>query len=272
MTQTVFLGLTPFQWVAVVVLLLTPALLLDALAGHYRRAFSHKVQYAPFVSGTLLVVITLAMVLWPDLRAIRTGCALTGWLCVVTGALGFVAHQYYGTYRKPGGYHQALHYALYGAPPLAPLALSVMGLLAVMAARGLGGGTSFGGINLRVALLGLTAVALLGAVLQAGLLHYRGAFNNFAMYLPVTVPVLAILLLFHALLTPRPEPTALGLSLWLTLLTGFGGLGMHLRGFDRQMGGLYLPLFNVLQGPPVWAPAAFSGFAVVGLIATYLLH
>jgi hypothetical protein len=58
---------------------------------------------------------------------------------------------------------------------------------------------------------------------------------------------------------------------WLTLLTGFVGLGMHLRGFDRQMAGLYVPLFNWLEGPPAFAPVLFVGLAAIGLVTTGLL-
>ena len=46
---------------------------------------------------------------------------------------------------------------------------------------------------------------------------------------------------------------------------------LHLRGFGRQMGGLYLIFFNWLEGPPAFAPALFTGFAAVGLIAIYFL-
>ena len=59
--------------------------------------------------------------------------------------------------------------------------------------------------------------------------------------------------------------------LWLTFLIGFVGLGMHLRGYGRQMGGLYLTIFNWLEGPPAFAPSLFTGFAAVGLIAIYFL-
>jgi hypothetical protein len=46
---------------------------------------------------------------------------------------------------------------------------------------------------------------------------------------------------------------------------------MHLRGFDRQMGGLYIGLFNWLEGPPAFAPMLFAAVAAVGLIAVYML-
>ena len=45
----------------------------------------------------------------------------------------------------------------------------------------------------------------------------------------------------------------------------------HLRGFGRQMGGLYVTVFNWLEGPPAWAPALFAGFAAVGLVTVHLL-
>lgn len=59
--------------------------------------------------------------------------------------------------------------------------------------------------------------------------------------------------------------------LWLTALVGFIGLGIHLRGFDRQRGGLFLPLFNWLSGPPAMAPALFVALAFVGLAAIHLI-
>jgi hypothetical protein len=42
---------------------------------------------------------------------------------------------------------------------------------------------------------------------------------------------------------------------------------MHLRGLDRQMGGLHVFLFNLLQGPPALAPAVYAALAAVGILA-----
>ena len=161
---------------------------------------------------------------------------------------------------------------MYGAPQLAPLALAGVGVLALIAGRGLTGQTSFAGVGLRPALLVYVSVMLAGAVLQAGLLHYRGAFNNPAMYAPLTAPLLTVFASVWAALAPgRGAFVVLAILLWLTFLTGFAGLGMHLRGLGRQMGGLYVALFNWLEGPPAFAPALFAGFAAVGLVAVYLL-
>lgn len=267
-----FIGLYPFQWVALVVAGLTLLLLADAFAGHYRSGFGLRAQYAPFISGGLLIPSAIAATVVPD--AVWANAALrgSGWLAVVTGLVGFGFHHYYGIVKKPGGYKWLLHYLMYGAPQLAPLALTATGVLALIAARGLSGETQFVGLNLRAALFGFVALALTGAIAQASILHYRGAFNNVAMYAPLTAPTLAVAVSAWATVRPHGSaPVVLVVLLWLTALIGFVGLGMHLRGFDRQMGGLYIPLFNILEGPPAWAPALFVGVATVGLVAVHLL-
>lgn len=267
-----FLGLNPFAWVALIVAALTLLLLADALAGHYRSGFVNRAQYVPFLSGGLLIACSLIAVAAPGAAWATTALRRAAWLAVATGGVGFLFHHYYGIAKKPGGYKWLLHYLMYGAPQLAPPALALMGVLAIIAARGLAGEVSVAGLSLRGALFGAVAVALSGAVLQAGLLHYRGAFNNPAMYLPFAAPALAAGASAWAALAPHGAAlAALAILLWLTLLTGFVGLGMHLRGLDRQAGGLYVSLSNLLEGPPAWAPALFSGLAAVGMVAVYLL-
>lgn len=270
MSETGFLGLTPFRWMAVVVVVLTPLLLTDALTGHYRTGFQVRAQYAPFISGGLLTLAALAALLAPGQGWARIACIVIGILGIASGLIGFVFHQVYGTARKPGGYRMTLHYAMYGAPTLAPLVLAALGMLAVLAALGMGGASRLAGLSLRQVAFALAAVSLLGSVLQAAILHYRGAYNNPLMYVPVSLPLVTVVLLAVAA-CGYSASVALGASLWMSFLIGFIGLGMHLRGLDRQMGGLHVPLFNTLQGPPIWAPALFSAFAAVGLAALYLL-
>ncbi|MCA1635716.1 MAG: hypothetical protein LC802_19015 [Acidobacteria bacterium] len=279
-----FLGLNPFAWVALIAAALTLLLLADALAGHYRSGFAFRSQYAPFLSGALLIAFTVTAIVMPNVEWANTALRGSAWIAIVTGGVGFGFHHYYGIAKKPGGYRWLLHYLMYGAPQLAPLALAMMGALSLISARGLAGGTSIAGLSLRAAMFAIVAVALAGAIVQAGILHYRGAFNNAAMYAPMTVPLLTVAGSLWAFVAPGPAALmTLAILLWLTLLTGFVGVGMHLRGFDRQsvgmhlrgfdrqMGGLYLPLFNLLEGPPASAPALFGGFAAVGLVAVYML-
>lgn len=267
-----FIGLNPFQWIALLVALLTLLILADAWAGHYRRDFIHRVQYAPFVSGGLLVIAAITTVIAPQNRAIALALGAAGWLAIVVGVIGFCFHHYYGIVRKPGGYKLLLNSLMYNAPPLAPLALTAMGVFALIAERGLAGNGEIAGVPIRVALLATIVVCLVGAITQAGILHFRGAFNNPLMYAPLTIPVVTALTGVWMMAEPSPSVLIVLVFLfWLTLLTGFVGLGMHLRGLDRQMAGLYVPLFNWLQGPPPFAPAMFAGLSAIGLITTSLL-
>lgn len=266
------LGLAGPEWLAIVIICLMPLLLMDVLVAHYRSSFKHPSQYLPFLTGTLLFIAALLVVFMPQNSSVRAALVACGWLNIVSGLLGFVIHQYYGTFTQPGGYRLWLHYAMYAAPILAPLALSAMGFLALLCVAALRGAHSLGGWPIRDELLTLTSVSLLASSLQAGILHYRGAFNNVFMYVPVSVPVLAVLAWLWSLVLPSAAAhTLVVFLLWLTFIAGFVGLGLHLRGLDRQMGGLYVTVFNILQGPPVWAPAVFSGFAAVGLISLYLV-
>lgn len=266
-----FLGLEAFQWLMLIAALLTLFLLADAFAGHYRSGFSFRVQFVPFLSGALLIIAAVSALAYPFADWSNILLWVAGWIAVASGIIGFGFHHFYGIAKKPGGHDWLLHYLMYGAPQLAPLGLSATGVLAVISANGLAGETEFAGLDFRVALLGFVAVALLGAILQAAVLHYRGAFNNPVMFVPLTVPLITAFFSLWAALAPSGlSLTILTICLWLTLLTGFIGLGMHLRGFDRQMGGLYIAIFNWLEGPPAFAPGLFAGFAAVGLVAVYL--
>jgi hypothetical protein len=272
MTATPFISLSPFQWIALVAAGLTLLLLADAFAGHYRSGFVFRSQFLPFISGSLLIVSAVTAVGKPEPAWSNLALRITGWIAIFSGVVGFGFHHYYGIAKKPGGYRWLLHYLMYGAPQLAPLALTIAGMLALVAAYGLANEISIAGVSLRTALLALVAIALAGATLQAAILHYRGAFNNPLMFAPLTVPVLAIVMSIWTIIGQNNIVLLMfTVLLWLTFLIGFVGLGMHLRGFGRQMGGLYVGIFNWLEGPPAFAPALFTGFAGVGLITVYLL-
>jgi hypothetical protein len=271
-SAALFIGLNEFQWMALLAALVTLFVLADAFAGHYRSGFAFRAQYAPFVTGGLLIVSAALAAFLPEVAWANATLRVAAWLAIASGVIGFGFHHYYGVVKKPGGYKWLLHYLMYGAPPLAPLALASTGALALVAARGLMGEASFVWLNLRAAALLLIASALLGAIFQAGILHYRGAFNNPAMYAPLTAPPLAAFACAWTALAPASRVALIvsTILLWLTFLVGFVGLGMHLRGLGRQMGGLYVTLFNWLEGPPAFAPALFTGLAAIGLMIVRL--
>ncbi|HEY0970734.1 MAG TPA: hypothetical protein VGE02_07150 [Gemmatimonadales bacterium] len=264
----VVLGLGVGRWMALVAALLTLLVMVESWIGHYRSGFPLRMQYAPLAAGSVLVVASVAAALAPDVVLVQLILRATGWLAVVAGVIGVGYHHRYGIAEKAGGYRWLLHYLMYGAPQLAPLALSVAGAVGIVASHALAHHATVAGIALPRALLALVSIALAGAIVQSGILHYRGAFNTPLMYAPLVLPPLAMV--GAAWLAAAPGARVVGVTravLWATFLLGFVGLGMHLRGLDRQMGGLHVFLFNLLQGPPPLAPAVFTTLAAAGLLA-----
>jgi hypothetical protein len=267
-----FLGLTGYQWLLLLAAVQATLLMADAFIGHFRSGFSLRAQYVPFVSGLLLLLSATAATIAPGAAAVTTAGVATGTLALLAGLIGAGYHHWYGITTKPGGYRWLLHHLMHHAPPLAPFALSVAGALVVLGARGDSGGSLLGA-PIRGLALGVVTVALFGLASQAALLHYRGAFNQPAMYLPVIVlPLAAGSIVWHlaapSVAAARGVATAL---LWASFLGGFVGAGMHLRGMDRQMGGLYMGVAAVLDAPPPGAPLLVAVLGASGLVALHLL-
>lgn len=267
-----FFGLNMFQILAVLTAVMTLLLLVDAFIGHYRSGFTRIVQYAPFITGGFLIICTIGIAVAPASSWLNTTLRIAGWLAMASGLIGFGFHHYYGMAKKPGGYKLFLHNLMYGAPQLAPMALTAMGFLGLVVAHGLNGSPGFAGINFDVLLFGFVAVTLFFTIVEAGILHYRGAFHNPLMYAPLTAPLLAVAASVWLASSPGNDlvKSILTVLLWLTLVAGFVGFGMHLRGQAKQFGGWKLWRFHLLEGPPISPPLFFSGLSAVGLTMIYL--
>jgi hypothetical protein len=254
------------RWLGLVVVILAPMAGWEAFLGHYRSGFSLKAQYAPLGTAVVLVVAAVAALVSPGRASVILQIA--GWAGVIAGIIGTGFHHYYGVVEKPGGYRWLLHQLMLHAPPLAPLSQAALGALLILAGRMAGGATTAFGIPISALIIEVCALTIVGAVAQSAILHYRGAYNNPLMYVPVTVPLLAAIALAWQGLAPSAFGERLAaFALWLTFVSGFVGLGMHIRGIDRQMGGFYMGMANLMQGPPLSAPLVFSGFAAAALAA-----
>ena len=114
----------------------------------------------------------------------------------------------------------------------------------------------------------LASVGLVGTIGEVALLHVRGAFHNPAMYAPVTIPPVAAALLAHAACAPsRPDRWFTRLWLRCTAVLGFAGVGFHMFGVARNMGGWRNWSQNIFSGPPLPAPPGFTALALAGLAA-----
>ena len=232
---------------------------LDSGIEHYRARFDDRVM----ILGPTMALLGLAASSWialhPDRAAARLPKIAFGTVAA-TGLVGLGFHTY-NILKRPGEL-DALN-LFYGAPAGAPAALSIAGLFGLMAGRAL---DDRGTVRTRLPKLaaGLVAVSLIGAVAEAGFLHFRGAFQNPAMYAPVTVPPLAAVSIGAAARSPSAVSVAKPL-LKATALLGIAGPMFHAYGIHRNMGGWRNWSQMILQGPPLPAPPAFLGIAIAGL-------
>jgi hypothetical protein len=270
---TRFIGITGYQWLLLLAALQAALLMPDAFVGHYRSGFTLRAQYVPFIVGVLLALSAVVAAVAPHAPVVTHIAVIAGSLALASGVVGAGYHHWYGITTKPGGYHWLLHHLMHHAPPLAPLALATAGALEVLAALGTSGSDHLWGISLRALAVTVVGVTLVGAAIQAALLHYRGAYNNVAMYIPVVVlPVAAGAAFLNAAASDNPTVHFIAaLLLWIAFASGFLGAGMHLRGMDRQMGGLYMGVAAILDAPPAGAPLFIAALSASGLVAMQLL-
>jgi hypothetical protein len=252
--------------------ILATSVLADSSVEHYRGSFKNKAMYTPLLAS----VLTLAMSLHgtADMRPLaHRGRDVTYLLAAGTGLLGTGFHLY-NVGKKIGGF--SWQNLFYGAPLGAPMAILLSGLLGFCSERVReSDGRSRPEILHLPAGRTIAAVAgagLLGTSGEAGLLHFRGAYHNPFMAVPVTLPPVGAALLMSAAAGGRSKTHRLA-RWWMRLLTAMGiaGVGFHAYGISRNMGGWRNWSQNVLNGPPLPAPPSFTGLALAGLAALRLM-
>ncbi len=247
------------------------SVLADSSLEHYRGCFFSPFMYtAPTVSALMTAENAAAAAGSPSAIFFQKGlCGFS----VLVGIAGFFFHLF-NVLKREGSL--SFHNLFYGAPLGAPGALAMAGVFGLAAARLDEGNlrpTGFSKLFEGRLLAALSVFGLLGTMGEVLLLHFRGAFQDKMMYLPITIPPVAGAALTVAAL--RPVPTLMRpakFALQATALLGIGGIGLHAYGIQRNMGGWYNWSQMILQGPPVPAPPGFTGVALAGLASVALLE
>ncbi len=252
--------------------MLAGSVLFDSAIEHYRGSFKNPAMWLALGTAATSLAAGVDGALKEDNKAerLREVAYLTA---AATGVVGTGFHLYNVT-KRPGGL--SWNNAFYAAPMGAPAALILSGLLGYAAER-VRDAAPFTqprifGLPAGRLLSGFTALGLLGTTAEAWLLHFRGNFQHKAMYLPVTLPPSAAAAVALATVVPNAFTRQLSRG-WLAAVAvmGFVGVGFHIRGVARMMGGWSNWRQNMIDGPPVPAPPSFSGLAVAGRAALRLL-
>lgn len=251
---------------------LAMAVLGDSGLEHYRGAFSNKLMFLPLLSSTLA--------LWASGHGMRDrvpephpGRDAIYALGALTGLIGTGMH-FYNIGKREGGY--SWNNFFYGAPIGAPMALLLSGVFGMAAERvrdrGRGREPVLFGLPCGQVVGAMTAAGLLGTLGEVSLLHFRGAFHDPAMFIPIAAPPVAAALIANAALEPSPARRRIA-RVWLRLTTAIGvlGVGFHIFGVHRNMGGWKNWKQNIQAGPPLPAPPSFTGLGIAGLAALELM-
>ncbi|SAL66673.1 hypothetical protein [Caballeronia humi] len=249
--------------------LLALSVLADSSIEHYRGSFSNKAMYTPLITSVLSLAAGVHGGTDNVAKTHRVRHAI--YLAAASAGLAGTGFHIYNITKRPGGV--SWHNLFYAAPIGAPVALLLSGALGAVAERlrdepavepqlfGMQAGRALGLV---------AAFGLAGTVGEVALLHFRGSYQNPAMYAPVTAGPLACVLLTHAALAAPRERWITRAWLRITAALGFIGMGFHARGVARNQGGWRNWSQNVLNGPPLPAPPSFTALALAGLAALRL--
>lgn len=264
---------------------------LEVAYEHYKGSYGQRVMYTPVVlSGALAGAGVWGFFSrWAAQTVLRAISALT----LVDSLAGFYFHVR-GIQRKPGGWRQPVVNIVMGPPLFAPLLFGVsayLGLVASFLRRGredkivtvsrtvpaflLPGEGNRWSSELREGRFQkhLAAVTVLGTFFsgfEALYSHYKNNFRYKAQWTPVVLSPLLMGAAAKSIRDPRTARTWLPVLSALAMADGAIGFFYHARGVLRRSGGRKLTLYNILYGPPLFAPLLFAACGSVGLLASLM--
>lgn len=116
----------------------------------------------------------------------------------------------------------------------------------------------------------ITAFSSLLSGLEVTYEHYIGSYSQQIMYTPVFLSLGLCIAGVWAAFNRWAARVLLPILSLLTVIDGVIGFYLHVRGIHRKPGGWRIPVFNIVMGPPLFAPLLFATSGFLGLIATYL--
>ena len=258
---------------------------------HYKGSYGQKVMWTP-------VALSGAMTgagIWGFFNTWAARVVLR-WTSVVTlldSLIGFFFHVR-GIARKPGGWRLPVTNIVMGPPIFAPLLFGVSAYLGLIASflrpeeapeifdltpsrwRGIrrfffGRQTPWtqelreGRFQKHLAVATILSAFFSG--FEALYSHYKNNFKYKAQWSPVIIAPLLMLAAAWSIRSPRAARTVLPVMSIAAIVDGGVGFYYHARGVWRRPGGTKQLVYNILYGPPIFAPLLFAACGVLGLLA-----
>ena len=273
---------------------------LEVAYEHYRGSYSRRVMYTPVLLSAALAAAGIAGYCnrWAARTVLRAVSAFT----LLDSVIGFYFHVR-GVQRKPGGWRLPIVNLVMGPPIFAPLLFGTsayLGLIASYLRREEDGpwelvsstedlDTSIaralpppmgrellsveqdireGRFQRQMAIAAGISALLSG--FEAWYSHYKNNFRYKAQWTPVILAPLLAAAAFGSAKNRRLATTVLPA---LSIVAGADaavGFYYHARGVLRRPGGRKHLLYNVMYGPPIFAPLLFGAAAMLGIFASML--
>lgn len=103
-----------------------------------------------------------------------------------------------------------------------------------------------------------------------GTSHLKNNFRYKAQWTPVIIAPMLMAAGAGAVKSRKAAHTWLPAMSALAMADGAVGFFYHARGVLRRPGGMKKPLYNVIYGPPIFAPLLFAASGFLGLLASML--
>lgn len=285
------------RWLALIAGLSSALSGLEVTYEHYRGSYSRPIMYTPVIlSGALLAGGVSGFF---NRRAAKTVLPAISVIALGDCVVGFYFHVR-GIQRKPGGWRLPITNMVMGPPVFAPLLFGVSAYLGFVAAFLRRGGRDDGRVLPRPAYMQHWAKRVTGehepidwkqdlregrfqkqmaiaAAISAGLSgfeacysHYKNNFRYKVQWTPVLIAAMLMAAGLGAVRSVRVAHTWLPAVSAIAIVDGTAGFGYHVRGVFRRSGGSKKLIYNIIYGPPLFAPLLFAASGFLGLLASVL--
>ena len=247
---------------------------------HYKGSYSNLIMYTPVIlSGAVTGAACCAFF---SRRAAETMLRVISAITLADGIIGFGFH-IRGIQRKPGGWRLPLTNIIMGPPLFAPLLFGTAAYLGFMASylrreedpkdakpRYSGWRRELHEGRFQKHLAAVAALWTLFSGAEAWYSHYKSRFRIWAQWTPVLLAPVQFGACIGAIFNERIARKLLPAVSTITMANGGMGFFYHARGILRRPGGRKTWLYNILYGPPLFAPLLFAACGALGLLASLL--
>ena len=269
---------------------------LEVAYEHYRGSYGQRIMYTPVVcSGALFFAGAAAAF---SRKAARTVLPAVSAITLADCATGFIFH-IRGIQRKPGGWRLPVFNIVVGPPLFAPLLFGTSAYLGLVASflrreqfssqqpRGIPAAAPWAKLlpqklrneeitlaqdvregKFQRHLAAATAASAFFSGIEALYSHYKNNFKYKAQWTPIVIAGLLIGAALGSVGSRKVAKKLLPAASALAMANGAVGFLYHARGVTRRPGGLKDPLYNVMYGPPIFAPLLFAACGFLGILAS----